>query len=42
MTDLKKLFIGEVHAAAKSRYAVEVFADIARAMAIERKERRRA
>ena len=34
MTDLKKLFIGEVHAAAKSRYAVEVFADMARAMAI--------
>ena len=34
MTDLKKLFIGEVHAAAKSRYAVEVFADMARTMAI--------
>ena len=34
MSDLKKLFIGEVHAAAKSRYAVEVFADMARVMAI--------
>ena len=34
MSDLKKLFIGEVHAAAKSRYAVEVFADMARTMAI--------
>lgn len=34
MTDLKKLFIDEVHAAAKSRYAVEVFADMARTMAI--------
>lgn len=34
MTDLKKLFIDEVHAAAKSRHAVEVFADMARTMAI--------
>ncbi len=34
MTDLKKLFIDEVHAAARSRYAVDVFADMVRAMAI--------
>ena len=34
MTDLKKLFIDEVHAAARARYAVEVFADMVRAMAI--------
>ena len=34
MSDLKQDFIKEVHAAARARYAVEVFADIARAMAI--------
>ena len=34
MTDLKKLFIDEVHAAARSRYAVDVFADMVRTMAI--------
>ena len=34
MSDLKQDFIKEVHAAARSCYAVEVFADIARAMAI--------
>ena len=34
MDDLKKLFIGEVHAAARSRYAVEVFADMVRTWAI--------
>ena len=34
MTDLKKLFIDEVHAAAHARYAVEVFADMVRMMAI--------
>ena len=32
--DLKKAFIKEVHAAARSRYAVDVFADMVRAMAI--------
>ena len=32
--DLKKNFIKEVHAAARSRYAVDVFADMVRAMAI--------
>ena len=32
--DLKKEFIKEVHAAAKSRYSVDVFADMVRAMAI--------
>ena len=32
--ELKKLFIKEVHAAARGRYAVEVFADMVRAMAI--------
>ena len=32
--DLKKDFIKEVHAAAKSRYSVDVFADMVRAMAI--------
>lgn len=32
--DLKKLFIKEVHAAARARYAVEVFADMVRAMAL--------
>ncbi len=32
--DLKKQFIKEVHAAARARYAVEVFADMVRAMAI--------
>ena len=32
--DLKKLFIKEVLAAARARYAVEVFADMVRAMAI--------
>ena len=32
--DLKKLFIKEVHAAARARYAVDVFADMVRAMAI--------
>ena len=32
--DLKKDFIKEVHAAARSRYAVDVFADMVRAMAI--------
>jgi hypothetical protein len=32
--DLKKDFIKEVHAAAKSRHAVDVFADMVRAMAI--------
>ena len=32
--DLKKLFIREVHAAARARYAVEVFADMVRAMAL--------
>ena len=37
MDDLKKEFIKEVHAAARSRYAVEVFADMVRtwALAIE-------
>ena len=34
MTDLKKLFIDEVHAAARARYAVEVFADMVRAWAL--------
>ena len=34
MTDLKKLFIDEVHAAARTRYAVEVFADMVRAWAL--------
>jgi hypothetical protein len=34
MDDLKKLFIGEVHAAARARYAVEVFADMVRTMAL--------
>ena len=29
--ELKKLFIKEVHAAARGRYAVEVFADMVRA-----------
>jgi len=32
--DLKKLFIKEVHEAARARYAVEVFADMVRAMAL--------
>ena len=32
--DLKKSFIKEVHAAARSRYAVDVFADMVRAMSI--------
>ena len=32
--DLKKDFIKEVHAAARARYAVEVFADMVRAMAL--------
>lgn len=32
--ELKKLFIKEVHEAARARYAVEVFADMVRAMAI--------
>lgn len=32
--DLKKLFIREVHAAARARYAVDVFADMVRAMAL--------
>ena len=32
--DLKKLFIKEVHAAARARYAVEVFADMVRTMAL--------
>lgn len=32
--ELKKLFIKEVHAAARARYAVEVFADMVRTMAI--------
>ena len=32
--ELKKLFIKEVHAAARARYAVEVFADMVRAMAL--------
>ena len=34
MEDLKKLFVDEVHAAARSRYAVEVFADMVRMFAI--------
>ncbi len=34
MDDLKKEFIKEVHAAARSRYAVDVFADMVRAWAI--------
>ena len=34
MTDLKKDFMKEVEAAAKSRYAVDVFADMVRAMAL--------
>ena len=32
--ELKKLFVKEVHAAAKSRFAVDVFADMVRVMAI--------
>ena len=32
--DLKKNFIKEVHAAARSRYAVDVFADMVRSMSI--------
>ena len=32
--ELKKLFIKEVHEAARARYAVDVFADMVRAMAI--------
>ena len=32
--ELKKLFIKEVHAAARARYAVEVFADMVRVMAL--------
>ena len=32
--ELKKLFIKEVHAAARGRYAVEVFADMVRTMAL--------
>ena len=32
--DLKKLFVKEVHAAARARYAVDVFAAMVRAMAI--------
>ena len=32
--ELKKLFIKEVHEAARARYAVEVFADMVRAMAL--------
>ena len=34
MDDLKKEFIKEVHAAARARYAVEVFADMVRTMAL--------
>lgn len=34
MSDLKKEFVKEVHAAARARYAVDVFADMVRAMAI--------
>ena len=34
MADLKKEFIKEVHAAARSRYSVEVFADMVRTWAI--------
>lgn len=34
MSDLKQDFIKEVHAASRSRYAVDVFADMVRAMAI--------
>ena len=34
MADLKKEFIKEVHAAARSRYSVEVFADMVRTMAL--------
>ena len=33
--DLKRDFIKEVHAAARSRYTVDVFADMVRAMAGE-------
>jgi len=32
--ELKQLFIKEVHAAARARYAVDVFADMVRTMAL--------